>query len=89
MEGPATHNQIYDPERILYPLKRVGARGEGKWKRITWQQAIDEISTKMRSSLTERENGVVYHVGRPGEDGYTNRVVLANETGRAASLSRG
>ena len=28
-KGPATHNQIYDPERILYPLKRVGARGEG------------------------------------------------------------
>ena len=34
-KGPATHNQIYDPERILYPLKRVGARGEGKWKRVT------------------------------------------------------
>ena len=30
-KGPATHNQIYDPERILYPLKRVGKRGEGKW----------------------------------------------------------
>ena len=27
-KGPATHNQTYDPERILYPLKRVGARGE-------------------------------------------------------------
>ena len=26
-KGPATHNQTYDPERILYPLKRVGARG--------------------------------------------------------------
>ena len=35
-KGPATHNQIYDPERILYPLKRVGGRGEGRWKRITW-----------------------------------------------------
>jgi ferredoxin len=43
-KGPATHNQIYDPERILYPLKRVGARGEGKWKRITW----DEASAKFR-----------------------------------------
>jgi anaerobic selenocysteine-containing dehydrogenase len=28
-KGPATHNQTYDPERILYPLKRVGKRGEG------------------------------------------------------------
>ena len=45
-KGPATHNQIYDPERILYPLKRVGARGEGKWKRITWDEAVSEISAK-------------------------------------------
>jgi anaerobic selenocysteine-containing dehydrogenase len=74
-KGPATHNQIYDPERLLYPLKRVGARGEGKWKRITWDQAISEISEKMRKSRKEKENGIVYHVGRPGEDGYTNRVV--------------
>src|ERR1044071_5056389 len=29
-KGPATINQIHDPERILYPLKRVGARGEGR-----------------------------------------------------------
>ncbi|MCS6826386.1 MAG: hypothetical protein NZ553_07225, partial [Caldilinea sp.] len=36
-KGPATHNQTYDPERILYPLKRVGKRGEGKWKRVTWE----------------------------------------------------
>ena len=34
-KGPATINQTYDPERILYPLKRVGPRGAGQWKRIT------------------------------------------------------
>jgi anaerobic selenocysteine-containing dehydrogenase len=39
-KGPATHNQIYDPERILYPLKRVGERGEGKWKRVSWEEAL-------------------------------------------------
>ena len=49
-KGPATHNQVYDPERILHPLKRVGKRGEGKWKRITWDQALNEISEKMRAS---------------------------------------
>ncbi len=74
-KGPATHNQVYDPERILYPLKRVGKRGEGKWQRISWDQALDEIAAKMRESKLRRPNGIVYHVGRPGEDGYTNRVV--------------
>ena len=76
-KGPATLNQTYDPERILYPLKRVGARGEGKWKRITWDEAVREISAKMRASRERRRDGIVYHVGRAGEDGYTNRVIQA------------
>lgn len=76
-KGPATHNQIYDPERILYPLKRVGARGEGKWKRVGWQEAIDDIAAKMRESRKRRNDGIMYHVGRPGEDHYTNRVIQA------------
>jgi anaerobic selenocysteine-containing dehydrogenase len=76
-KGPATHNQVYDPERILYPLKRVGKRGEGKWERITWDQALNEIAEKMRESRARRRDGIVYHVGRPGEDGYTNRVIQA------------
>jgi anaerobic selenocysteine-containing dehydrogenase len=76
-KGPATHNQTYDPERILYPLKRVGERGEGRWRRISWQQALDEIAAKMRDSRRRRRDGIVYHVGRPGEDGYTNRCISA------------
>lgn len=76
-KGPATHNQIYDPERILFPLKRVGKRGEGKWKRISWEDALNEISTKMRESRQKRLDGIMYHVGRPGEDHYANRAIMA------------
>ena len=76
-KGPATLNQTYDPERILYPLKRVGKRGEGKWKRITWEEAMSEIAEKMRESRKKRKDGIMYHVGRPGEDGYTNRCIQA------------
>ena len=76
-KGPATHNQVYDPERILYPLKRVGERGEGKWQRISWDQALEEIAEKMRQSRAKRRDGIMYHVGRPGEDGYTNRCISA------------
>ncbi len=76
-KGPATHNQVYDPERILYPLKRVGARGAGAWKRICWDEALDEIAAKMRASRQKRRDGIMYHVGRPGEDGYTNRCIQA------------
>ena len=37
----------YDPARIQYPMKRVGERGEGKWERISWDQALDEIAEKL------------------------------------------
>ncbi|MCB9742838.1 MAG: molybdopterin-dependent oxidoreductase [Alphaproteobacteria bacterium] len=74
-KGPASHNQIYDPERILYPLKRVGERGEGRWKRVSWEEALTDIAEKMRASRQRRRDGIMYHVGRPGEDHYTNRVI--------------
>ncbi len=76
-KGPATINQIYDPERILYPLKRVGARGEGKWKRVSWDQVLKEIGEKMAESRRKRLDGIMYHVGRPGEDHFTNRCISA------------
>ncbi|HHO50123.1 MAG TPA: formate dehydrogenase [Deltaproteobacteria bacterium] len=76
-KGPATHNQTYDPERILHPLKRVGARGGGRWKRVSWDEALDDIAQKMRESRLKRRDGIMYHVGRPGEDHYTNRCITA------------
>ena len=77
-KGPATLNQVYDPERVMYPMKRVGERGEGKWERITWDTALDEIGSRIRQAiLDERKDEIIYHVGRPGEDGYTERVLKA------------
>ncbi len=77
-KGPATLNQLQDPHRILYPLKRVGARGEGKWRQVSWDEALQDVAARIRRAIEEgRRNEVVYHVGRPGEDGYTERVLAA------------
>jgi anaerobic selenocysteine-containing dehydrogenase len=77
-KGPATLNQANDPDRILYPLKRGGARGENRWTRVSWDEALDDIAIRIQRALTEgRPNDVMYHVGRPGEDGYTERVLAA------------
>ena len=77
-KGPATINQINDPDRILYPLKRAGERGEGKWERVTWDEVLDDIAARIRKAIQEkRHNEIAYHVGRPGHEGYTNRVLQA------------
>ena len=75
-KGPATLNQITDPDRILFPLKRDGERGGGRWRRVSWDEALDDIAGRIRTAILEdRRNEVMYHVGRPGEDGFTERIL--------------
>ncbi|MBB1426359.1 thiosulfate reductase PhsA [Shewanella sp. SG44-2] len=45
--GGAGHSLLYDPQRIVNPLKRVGERGAGEWAEISWADAYKEIATKM------------------------------------------
>lgn len=68
-KGPATLNQVADPERIRHPLKRAGNRGEGKWERVSWDEVLDDIAARVRKALQEeRRNEIMYHVGRPGHE---------------------
>ncbi|MBD3781347.1 MAG: molybdopterin-dependent oxidoreductase [Micrococcales bacterium] len=77
-KGPATINQVTDPDRILQPMRRAGARGEGRWEQVDWDTALDDIAGRIRTAITEnRPNAVMYHVGRPGEDGFTERVMAS------------
>ncbi|MDX6402789.1 MAG: hypothetical protein QOH70_244 [Blastocatellia bacterium] len=77
-KGPATLNQVTDPDRILYPLKRAGKRGEGKWERVGWDEVLDAIAARIRKAIVEdRRDEIMYHVGRPGEDGFTERILAA------------
>jgi anaerobic selenocysteine-containing dehydrogenase len=77
-KGVVTPNQLEDPDRILHPLKRAGARGEGRWERVSWEAALDDIAGRIRRAILEnRRHEVMYHVGRPGEDGYATRVLQA------------
>ncbi|OGP19841.1 MAG: hypothetical protein A2038_11580 [Deltaproteobacteria bacterium GWA2_57_13] len=43
-KGACYVHRMYDPTRIKYPMKRVGKRGEGKWKRVSWDEALTEVS---------------------------------------------
>lgn len=75
-KGPATLNQVQDTERILYPMKRKGPRGGGEWERVSWDEALDDIAGRIRKALQEgRRDEVMYHVGRPGEDHFTERIL--------------
>jgi anaerobic selenocysteine-containing dehydrogenase len=43
--------RVYHPDRLLYPLRRVGPKGSGTWQRISWGEAIDEIAERWKSII--------------------------------------
>jgi len=75
----------YDPDRILFPLKRVGARGEGKWKRITWDEALTELAGKLNAALKEDPNTIAVKKGRDRSGGVWGRFM--NTLGSATVLN--
>lgn len=59
------HSQVmYEADRLLYPMKRAGERGSGKWKRISWDEAITEIADNLHRGLVEKGPSSNYvHIG--------------------------
>ena len=52
----ALHSQsLYEKDRILYPMKRAGARGEGKWEKISWDDALLEVAEKIVEMASKEE----------------------------------
>ncbi len=73
-------NLAYDPERILYPLKRKKERGGDQWERISWQEAIREISTRL-AELKAKGQSERFAVQIGMEDGATPAKNLLKKIG--------
>ena len=79
-KGYAALSQMYDPDRIPFPLKRApgSKRGEGKWIRTSWDEAMATIGKKMHDTLAVGDEmsrkSMIHHVGRPNENGFGHRV---------------
>jgi anaerobic dimethyl sulfoxide reductase subunit A len=60
VRGRSIRQRLYDPDRLKYPMRRVGQRGSGEFERITWEEAFDEIADKLQAVLDEYGNEAVY-----------------------------
>lgn len=58
--GRSMRQRIYAPERLSFPMRRVGRRGEGKFERITWEQAFNELGERLKNTLNKYGNEAVY-----------------------------
>jgi DMSO reductase family type II enzyme molybdopterin subunit len=63
-KGATCSQLMRGPSRLRYPLKRIGKRGEGRWKRIGWDEALDEVARGIVDTLVRRGGeGVVCEMG--------------------------
>ena len=58
-KGLAQIERLNHPDRLTYPMKRMGNRGEGKWARISWDEALETIAKKINETI-EREGPPSY-----------------------------
>ena len=56
---------LYDPDRIKGPMRRIGVRGEGKWERVSWDEALDTVAKRLRELKAKGEpHRLVFMSGR-------------------------
>ena len=66
VKGSALRQNLYHPDRILHPMRRVGKRGRGQFEPITWEEALDEIADRMQKTKeTASPDQTMIYVGHP------------------------
>ena len=89
LRGRSNRYRVYNPNRLLYPLKRIGKRGEGKFARISWDEALDTIATKMKEVKEKYGNEAIYLTYATGTTGAIMNRCTAGPWVRLLSLFGG
>jgi anaerobic selenocysteine-containing dehydrogenase len=71
---------VYSPQRLKYPLIRTGRKGEGKFEKVTWDQALDKIAEKLKEQKTTygAESLAVLSPARRSYSDYSYRFLMAH-----------
>ena len=80
LRGRSIRRRINHPDRLNYPMKRVGKRGEGKFERISWDEALDTIAGSLKGIVEKYGNEAVYI-------NYSSGIVGGNITRSSPSAS--
>jgi anaerobic selenocysteine-containing dehydrogenase len=78
-KGAVSPDLLYHPDRLTHPLRRAGERGANRWERISWNDALDEMTTRLDTIRNESGSeyfGMMQGTGRP-YSGYVARFAHA------------
>jgi nitrate reductase alpha subunit len=76
-KGVAWSQLLHAPERVLYPLRRIGERGEGKWQRVSWDEALKQVADGIIDAIQESGPDAVIHEGTPAQGGLMAGILFA------------
>lgn len=65
-------DRVYSADRVLYPLRRTGAKGSGRFERITWDRALDEIATRFKQVIAAHGPQAILPYSYLGTEGILN-----------------
>ena len=60
LRGRSLHKRTFAPDRLKYPMKRIGKRGEGKFKRISWDEALTEVHSQLSRIIKQHGNQAIF-----------------------------
>ncbi|WP_245869238.1 DMSO/selenate family reductase complex A subunit, partial [Vibrio fujianensis] len=69
LRGRSARFRTYNPDRLKYPMKRIGARGEGKFKRISWDEATTIVANELKRVISTYGNEAIYYQYGSGTTG--------------------
>jgi anaerobic dimethyl sulfoxide reductase subunit A len=89
LKGRAQRQRLYHPDRLKYPMKRVGERGEGKFEKISWEEALDTTARELKRIIDQYGNESVYFIYASGVGGAFNQSYMGGPSARLLNLLGG
>ncbi|MFZ5569961.1 MAG: molybdopterin-dependent oxidoreductase [Thermodesulfobacteriota bacterium] len=75
-KGASYSLMMYNPDRLKYPMKRVGERGSGKWKKISWDEALGDIAEGILDAMEKEGPESIINENGPGNGGYLHIIAV-------------
>ncbi|MBI2869425.1 MAG: molybdopterin-dependent oxidoreductase [Chloroflexi bacterium] len=76
LRGRALRKRLYSPDRLVYPMKRLGERGEGKFARISWDEALDTVAGALENTKKTYGPSAVLYVDGTGAQGHLHHPAM-------------
>lgn len=81
-------DRVYSPDRILYPMRRVGAKGSGQFERISWDAALDEICDRFKQIIQDYGAEAILPCSYLGHEGLLNGLTVGDPFFNRLSAAR-